>query len=351
MLLNYLLIRNMILQKAPTPGQQLDRLVQPSIESIGIILSSPPEIHVGNDGYECIKGPLNQNQRRIWQGIAHGTILKRCPPGNNYIVPKRAPQPGVPFEEAPDSIVCLSPQGPLAQEFSDFTLPNYATKYKAQADPADIALNLPGVSIARLLTQEQNVLVNANSFIENSLLGTDVQIIKVNLFVQGCENHGMGISIPLECNHGFLTHLGLAHMISDGFYRILHTQESPTDRPSAFEETDMRLVALFSTDVKGSLWNAALGEISTQSDENRLLSRLVMATCAEQEVLSTNEGFTTAYVKATGTCFRPMSVGLERGTSRSHWDWQGRTRRSALTTVGETSKQSRYGLLPPTWHF
>ncbi|KAK0231312.1 hypothetical protein IW262DRAFT_475415 [Armillaria fumosa] len=201
-----------LLNTAPTPGQQLDRLVQPSIESIGIMLSSPPEIHVGTDGYECIQGPLNQNQRRILQGIAHGTILKRCPPGNNYIVPKRAPQLGVPFEETSDYLVCLSPQGPLAQEFADFTPPNYATQYKAQgssfqiylhrnpkdtrstlpicsaipfisADPTDITLNLPGVSIARLLAQEQNVLVNANSFMENSSLGTDVQIIKVNLFV------------------------------------------------------------------------------------------------------------------------------------------------------------------------
>ncbi|KAK0231309.1 hypothetical protein IW262DRAFT_475180 [Armillaria fumosa] len=111
MFLNYLPIRNMFFQEVPTPGQRLDQLVQPSIESIGIMFSSPPEIHVGTDGYECIKGPLNQNQRRIWQGMARGTILKRCPPGNNYIVPKRAPQLGVPFEEAHGSIVCLSPQG------------------------------------------------------------------------------------------------------------------------------------------------------------------------------------------------------------------------------------------------
>ncbi|PBK73127.1 hypothetical protein ARMSODRAFT_716698 [Armillaria solidipes] len=204
-------LRN-LLNEVPTPGQRLDQLVQPSIESIGLMFSSPPEIHVGKDGYECIKSPLNENQRRILQGIAHGTILKRCPPGNNYIVPKRASQSGVPFEEAPDFIVCLSPQGPLAEKFADFMPPNYATQYKAQgssfqiylhcnpkdarptlpicftipfisADPADIALSLPGVSIARLLTQEQNVLVNANSFIENPLLGTDIQVIKVNLFV------------------------------------------------------------------------------------------------------------------------------------------------------------------------
>ncbi len=64
------------------------------------------------------------------------------------------------------------------------TLPIYSVIPFISADPMDNALNLPGVSIARLLSKEQDILVNANSFIEDPKLGSDIQALKVNIIVR-----------------------------------------------------------------------------------------------------------------------------------------------------------------------
>ncbi len=64
------------------------------------------------------------------------------------------------------------------------TLPIYSVIPFISADPMDSALNLPGVSIARLLSKEQDILVNANSFIEDPTLGSDIQALKVNIIVR-----------------------------------------------------------------------------------------------------------------------------------------------------------------------
>ncbi|PBK59675.1 hypothetical protein ARMSODRAFT_982871 [Armillaria solidipes] len=242
-------------QLVPTPGQQLGQLVQPDCASIGVMLASPAVINIKSDGHECIKGPLTQNQRHIFQGKAHGSVLKRCPPGNNYIVPKkRAVTLGAATTGVCNDALCLLPdaafhknlvnsqslstkaQGPSFRLFlhrnskdERSTLPIYSVIPFISADPTDGALNLPGVSIARLLTKEQGILVNANSFIEDPTLGSDIQALKVNIIINGFENHSKGITIPLECSHGLLTHLGLAQTISAKICCVIHQVSTRSD--------------------------------------------------------------------------------------------------------------------------
>ncbi|PBK84959.1 hypothetical protein ARMGADRAFT_1036672 [Armillaria gallica] len=245
-----------IFQLVPTPGQQLGQLVQPDCASIGVMLASPAVINIKSDGHECIKGPLTQNQRHIFQGKAHGSVLKHCPPGNNYVVPKKW---------LVTIVISTKAQAPTFQLFlhrnpkdERSTLPIYSVIPFISADPMDSALNLPGVSIARLLSKEQDILVNANSFIEDPTLGSDIQALKVNIIIKGFENQGQGITIPLECGHGLLTHLGLAQTISAKIRCVIH-QKNNDLRP--FDETNMRLVAIYSTDDRGRLWNVAYGTV------------------------------------------------------------------------------------------
>ncbi|SJL16972.1 uncharacterized protein ARMOST_20509 [Armillaria ostoyae] len=276
-------------QLVPTPGQQLGRLVQPDCASIGVMLASPAAINIDSDGHECIKGPLTQNQRHIFQGKAHGSVLKRCPPGNNYVVPKiQAVTLGAAMTGVCNEALCLLPeaqfhknlvnspslaytqstkaQGPSFRLFlhrnpkdERSTLPIYSIIPFISADPMDNALNLPGVSIARLLTKEQNILVNANSFIEDPTLGSDIQVLKVNIILKGFENHGKGITIPLECSHGILTHLGLAQTVSAQIRCVIHQKNNDLQ---PFNETNMRLVAIYSTDERGRLWNVAYATVN-----------------------------------------------------------------------------------------
>ncbi|KAK0202280.1 hypothetical protein DFS33DRAFT_1444727 [Desarmillaria ectypa] len=241
-----------LLRMVPTPGQQLGELVQPKCSSVGVMLTSPAVITIGSDGYESIEGPLTQNQRHIFQGRAHGSVLKRCPPGNNYVVPKRPPLDVVARTTgACDEKLCLSPEGafhtamvnsqPLVYtrymrtECASFrmflhqnpkdrrsTLPIYSVIPFISPDSKDSPLKLPGISISRLLSKERDILVNANSFIEETTLGSNMQVINVNIIIKGYEHRGRGIKIPLECSHGFLTHLGLAQTISETIYHIIH---------------------------------------------------------------------------------------------------------------------------------
>ncbi|KAK0221266.1 hypothetical protein IW262DRAFT_1459439 [Armillaria fumosa] len=275
---------NNLLRSVPTPGQQLGQLVQPHCALIGVMLSSPAVININSKEHECIKGPLTQNQRHIFQGKLHGTVLKRCPPGNNYIVPKkRVPNLGVVTTGVCNNALCLLPdaafhknlinsqplvyakstkaQGSSFQLFlyrnpkdERSTLPIYSVIPFISADHTDRTLNLPGISIARLLTKERDILLNANSFIEDHMLGSDIQVLKVNIIIKGFENHSKGVTIPLECSHGLLTHLGLAQTISAKIRSIIHQTNNDLQ---PFDETNMRLVALYSTDDRGKLWNVA----------------------------------------------------------------------------------------------
>ncbi|PBK84966.1 hypothetical protein ARMGADRAFT_1087868 [Armillaria gallica] len=271
---------NNLLRSVPTPGQQLGRLVQPDCALIGVMLASPAVISIDSDGHQCIKGPLTQNQRHIFQGKAHGSVLKHCPRGNNYVVPKKrlvtigTATTGVCNEAfclLPDAVfhknlVCFpslstKAQAPTFQLFlhrnpkdERSTLPIYSVIPFISADPMDSTHNLPGVSIARLLSKEQDILVNANSFIEDPTLGSDIQVLKVNIIITGYEDNGQGITIPLECSHGLLSHLGLAQTISAKIRYIIH-QKNNDLRP--FDETNIRLVAIYSTDDRGRLWNIA----------------------------------------------------------------------------------------------
>ncbi|KAK0482882.1 hypothetical protein EDD18DRAFT_1112517 [Armillaria luteobubalina] len=197
------------------------------------------EINIDSDGHQCIQGPLNQNQQHIFQGMAHGSVLKHCPPGNNYIVSKRevATLGGV-MILACNKAFCLlqnaefhrslvnsrglstKAQGPSFWLFlhrnpkdEHSTLPIHSIIPFISANPTDRVLNLPGISIARLLTKEQDILVNGNSFIQNPTLSSDIQVLKVNIIIKGYEDHSKGITIPLECSHGLLSHLGLANTI------------------------------------------------------------------------------------------------------------------------------------------
>ncbi|KAK0482850.1 hypothetical protein EDD18DRAFT_1112485 [Armillaria luteobubalina] len=248
------------------------------------------EININLKEHECIIGPLTQNQRHIFQGELYGTVLKRCPPGNNYIVPKkRVANLAAATTGACSDALCLLPdaafhknlinsqslvyaksnkaQGTSFQLFlhrnrtdERSTLPIYSVIPFISADHTDTTLNLPGISIARLLTKERDILLNANSFIEDHMLGSDIQVLKVNIIIIGFENHGKGLTIPLECSHGLLTHLGLAQTISTKIRCIIHQMNNDL-RP--FDETNIRLVALYSTDDRGRLWNVAYAIVKT----------------------------------------------------------------------------------------
>ncbi|KAK0243600.1 hypothetical protein EDD85DRAFT_931962 [Armillaria nabsnona] len=261
-------------ESVPSPGQQLGRLVQPDCASIGVMLTSPAVISIDSEGHQCIKGPLSQNQRHIFQGMAHGSVLKRCVRRRPEFAMRRfacCPMPHftriwlVPghFNRKILEVYTQSTkaQVPTFQLFlhrnpkdERSTLPIYSVIPFISADPTEMALNLPGVSIARLLTKERDILVNANGFIEDPTLGNDIQVLKVNIIIKGFENHSKGVTIPLECSHGLLLHLGLAQTIAAKIRYIIH-QKNNDLRP--FDETNMRLVAIYSTDDRGRLWNVA----------------------------------------------------------------------------------------------
>ncbi|KAK0477516.1 hypothetical protein EDD18DRAFT_1114663 [Armillaria luteobubalina] len=274
-------------EAVPTPGQQLGQLVQPNCTSIGVMRTSPAVINIDSDGHQCIQGPLNQNQQHIFQGMAHGSVLKHCIVApvlsslrGTTIVPKREVATlGGAMILACNKAFCLlqnaefhrslvnsrglstKAQGPSFRLFlhrnpkdKRSTLPIHSIIPFISADPTDRALNLPGVSIAWLLTKEQDILVNGNSFIQNPMLGSDIQVLKVNIIIKGYEDHSKGITIPLECSHGLLSHLGLANTISKRIHCVIRQKN---DNDPLFDETNMRLVAIYSMDDKGRLWNVA----------------------------------------------------------------------------------------------
>ncbi|PBK84950.1 hypothetical protein ARMGADRAFT_1087853 [Armillaria gallica] len=260
----------------PTPGQQLRQLVQPKGTSIGVMLTSPAVINIDSDGHECIEAPLRTNDIYFKEWL--------MPPGNNYVVPKkRAVFLGGTTTGVCNQALCLFPEAGFHRSLVNSPSLVYTQSTKAQgssfrlflhrnpkderstlpicsvipfisADPVDSALDLPGVSIARLLSKEQDILVNANSFIEDPTLGSDIQVLKVNIIITGYEDNGQGITIPLECSHGLLSHLGLARTVSERIRCVIHQKNS---HPRPFDETNMRLVAMYSTDDRGRLWNVA----------------------------------------------------------------------------------------------
>ncbi|KAK0212082.1 hypothetical protein DFS33DRAFT_1278921 [Desarmillaria ectypa] len=134
------------------------------------------------------------------------------------------------------------------------TIPVRATVPFISSDPIDRALGLPGVSISRLLGQEPDILVNANSFIPYPPPGFKVEISVVGY--EGADE----FFIPLECTHASITHLGVARILARAFREFIN--RSP--QPNPVNETNIRLVALYEGhDSKDRHWNVAYAVVNT----------------------------------------------------------------------------------------
>ncbi|PBK59216.1 hypothetical protein ARMSODRAFT_807388 [Armillaria solidipes] len=271
------------------PKTQLADLIQPNVGPIPPLYLSPPVINVGSHGYQVIQGPLNHDQQWLLQGRALGTVFKNCPPGNNYWMTKDRQAP------LHESSMCYtsdnrSPGGYcwILRQARIYTKQIDMRPYKAQgngfyvylhrllgdpcstipfrltipfisSDTIDKALGLPGVSISRLLAQEPDVLVNANSFIPPPPDVIATARMMVEITIVGYEGV-LRFPIAMECSHARMTHLGLARVLAHGFREFIN--RSP--QPRHINETNLRLVATYLLHgSKDHYWNVAYAVVNT----------------------------------------------------------------------------------------
>ncbi|KAG7441006.1 uncharacterized protein BT62DRAFT_1046595 [Guyanagaster necrorhizus] len=266
----------------PHPSSELGSLVQPNTGRIALLYTSPPVLVIGSNGYQCIQGPLNYDQQWLLQGRASGFVLKNLRPGNYCEMGKQ------PTEWAPehDAVRCrintststepgqscfvwnvrrihFSPSTDAPKAQGNFfrvylhrpegdnhsRIPVLSTVPFISADLTDIALGLPGVSIARILAKEPDILVNANSLrsvIPYPQSVNTTSTIKVEIKIIGYHKLALAV-IPVECSHGILSHLGLAKSVAYVFRQLI-CQRDKENQPQCLSEMYMRLVALYLVD-------------------------------------------------------------------------------------------------------
>ncbi|KAK0446956.1 uncharacterized protein EV420DRAFT_1647849 [Desarmillaria tabescens] len=208
--------------------------VQPNASTPPLITSPRPILNIDPQGYQIIQGPPTPDQ--YWwlfhDNRSQGVTNENSPRGNNYTVDK----PSAAIATEPD--LCLGPSGGFAKDLyhskslihvwlkenhsvylhpimgdQRSVIPVASTISFTSTDPTDRALGLPGV------TKKGRILL---------------------LF-------------PSNSSNAYITHLGLAQAIANGFHDVL--SQSPQPRP--VHEKTLRLVALYSTDPSGQRWNAA----------------------------------------------------------------------------------------------
>ncbi|KAK0212111.1 hypothetical protein DFS33DRAFT_1482084 [Desarmillaria ectypa] len=233
----------------PLPERQHRPLGPPSASIHALITSLLSILNIGPRGYQIIEGPptLDQYwwlfQDRVSQGVANE---------NNTFRDLRMMQ-GKSFR------IYLHPikgdQRSVIRVASTISF--------ISADPADRALGLPGVSISRLLSKEPDILVNANNYFPSKAFGIVLYAIIVEITVIGHEKRAHTVIIPLEWSHAYITHLGLAHAVANGFHDVL----SQISQPRPVHEKTLRLVALYSTDPSSQRWNAAYTIVNTKGSK------------------------------------------------------------------------------------
>ncbi|PBK59255.1 hypothetical protein ARMSODRAFT_1027542 [Armillaria solidipes] len=279
----------------PPPSQRQGVPVQPNMGPIPPFYTSAPEINIGSDGYEVVQGPLNHDQRWMLQGRSSfpSEVLMNVPSGSHYIMLK-GHGPTSYCEPVRSSDKCYVPSTQqlggycfILQQQRTFVQQLNIRPYKAHGngfivylhrplgdqrstirvrgaipfistDTMDRALGLPGVSIGRLLCQEPDILVNANSVIQPPELKGSEFAIRVEISAAGY-NGVVKKFLLMECTHGWMTHLGLARQVAYGFIQLLAKSPQRTH----FNATNLRLVALYKLeDSKDNVWNVAYAVVN-----------------------------------------------------------------------------------------